>query len=105
MMKIEAIFKKLRQQSSEERANKFLSELKGQLLSVASAGQYYHAVLQLKYSKGHENHLDQYEKLIFDGCKEMGLDTKIEELFLIGDSIGRHIFVRWEKVDVEKTTP
>jgi hypothetical protein len=86
-----------REATPKERADEFLSRLKTGLRASARNKELHAWVLQVEFSKNHYNLLDEYEKLLFDGCKEMGLQTEIKERFLMGDSEGHWIFVKWDK--------
>jgi len=83
-----------------QRAKKFLVSLKKTLQIVAKHGNFNYAVLKLKEGTELTSQLDYYEKLIFDGCKKMKLNTEVTELFKHDMtsqlSVGFHIYVEWD---------
>ncbi len=93
--------KKTRKATPEIQAKSFLKEVKVRLMHTAEQGKFELPILQLEYSKQSVEQLNKYEKLIFDGCIDMGLKAEVRELYdtEIGniESIGFHIYVNWNK--------
>jgi hypothetical protein len=89
--------------TAQQKAKKFLKELPKRLLEVAKEKprlQFHEVnILALGHNCWHYNHLDEFQKMVFDGCRALGLPVEIKETFTLPpgerESEGYSIYLRW----------